>query len=86
MIMIVYKLFTFTHLYSFVVIVMFDGMILDIYIVQPSTRAIKLGNNSPVIKGAFVASTASVIGKVEIGSSSSVWYGAVVRGKSTYDG
>mmetsp|Transcript_26916 Transcript_26916/g.25774 ORF Transcript_26916/g.25774 Transcript_26916/m.25774 type:complete len:281 (+) Transcript_26916:144-986(+) len=47
---------------------------------QPPTRAIKLGSHIPVIKGAFVASTASVIGKVQVGSSSSIWYGAIVRG------
>ena len=56
-------------------------LLMMIWTVQPSTRAVKLGANVPVIKGAFVASTASVIGRVEIGSSSSVWYGAVVRGK-----
>jgi gamma-carbonic anhydrase len=33
-----------------------------------------------VLNNAFVASSASVIGKVRIGKGSSVWYGAVVRG------
>ena len=31
-------------------------------------------------KGAFVAETAAVIGDVEIGKDSSIWYGAVIRG------
>lgn len=51
-------------------------------IVIPCTRVVKLGANIPVINGAFVASSASVIGKVKIGASSSVWYGAVIRGKN----
>ena len=49
--------------------------------VQPSTRAVKLGKKVPVIKQAFIASTATVVGKVEIGSSSSVWYGAILKGE-----
>ena len=53
---------------------------LNRHAVQPSTRAVKFGKNIPVINGSFVSSTATVIGKVQIGSSSSVWYGAVVRG------
>jgi len=48
---------------------------------QPSLRVIKLGANAPAVgSGAFVAPTASVIGQVKLGASSSVWYGAVVRG------
>jgi len=35
----------------------------------------------PILKGSFIAPTASVIGNVNIGSNSSVWYGAVVRGQ-----
>lgn len=34
----------------------------------------KLGSN------AFVAESAAVVGNVELGNNSSVWYGAVVRG------
>ena len=48
--------------------------------VQPSLRAVKLGAKQPVINGSFVAPTASVIGSVNIGSNSSIWYSAVVRG------
>lgn len=48
--------------------------------VQPSLRAVKLGAKHPVINGSFVAPTASVIGSVNIGSNSSIWYSAVVRG------
>jgi len=49
-------------------------------IVLPQTRIVKYGKNIPSINGAFVASSASVIGKVTIESNASVWYGAVVRG------
>ena len=35
---------------------------------------------SDLTKAAFVASNATVIGWVEIGSGASIWYGAVVRG------
>jgi carbonic anhydrase/acetyltransferase-like protein (isoleucine patch superfamily) len=40
-----------------------------------------LSGKTPVIgKGVFVAETAAIIGDVEIGDSSSVWYGTVIRG------
>ena len=48
--------------------------------IQPSLRSVPLQGATPSV-GGFVAPTASVIGKVKIGDSSSVWYGAVVRGK-----
>ena len=48
--------------------------------IQPSLRSVSLQGSTPST-GKFVAPTASVIGKVKIGKSSSVWYGAVVRGK-----
>ncbi len=42
---------------------------------------ITLENKRPQIaKSAFIAENASVIGNVEIGENSSVWFGAVVRG------
>jgi len=47
---------------------------------QPSTRAVKLGAHVPAITNAFVAPTATVIGQVTVGSQSSIWYGAVLRG------
>ena len=47
---------------------------------QPSTRAMRLGPHIPVITNAFVAPTATVIGQVTVGSRSSIWYGAVLRG------
>ena len=34
--------------------------------------------------GVFVASNATVLGHVEIGSQSSVWYGSVLRGDINY--
>jgi hypothetical protein len=51
--------------------------------VQPSLRAVKLGGKLPVINGAFVAPTATILGKVHVGSSSSIWYSAVIRGNTT---
>lgn len=40
-----------------------------------------LSGKTPVIgKGVFVAETAAIIGDVEIGEQSSVWYGTVIRG------
>jgi len=48
---------------------------------QPSTQFIKYGKNVPVCKNlSFVSPSATVFGKVTMGSNSSVWYGAVVRG------
>ncbi len=42
---------------------------------------ISLGNKTPKIsEGVFVAQTAVVIGDVEIGEGSSIWFGTVVRG------
>ena len=42
-------------------------------------------NNQPKIHGtAFVAGNATVIGDVEIGEDSSVWFGSVVRGDVNY--
>lgn len=38
------------------------------------------GKRPKIGKGVFVAPTASVIGDVEIGDGSSVWFGAVLRG------
>jgi carbonic anhydrase/acetyltransferase-like protein (isoleucine patch superfamily) len=52
---------------------------------QPATRLIphKL-QNPKIAPSSFVAPTASVIGNVEIGDGSSIWYGAVVRGDIHY--
>ena len=51
-------------------------------LVQPSTRNVTLKNRgAPELKGvSFIAPTATVVGQVKLGTSSSVWYGAVVRG------
>ncbi len=48
--------------------------------VQPCTKLVKFGADVPSFKGFFIAPTATVVGKVSIGSNSSVWYGAVIRG------
>ena len=39
-----------------------------------------LGDRKPLSKALFVAPGAAVIGSVELGEDSSVWYGAVLRG------
>jgi hypothetical protein len=46
---------------------------------QPSLRSVALSGTTPSVSG-FVAPTASVVGKVQIGDDSSIWYGAVMRG------
>ena len=48
--------------------------------VQPSTKIVQYGKDIPVFAGNFIAPSAAVIGKVNVGKDSSVWYGAVVRG------
>lgn len=45
------------------------------------TKNVMYNNTHPAARDAlFVAPSASVVGNVELGSNSSVWYGAVVRG------
>lgn len=48
----------------------------------PSTRFVAVDGVAPMVSEmtSFVAPTASVVGDVIIGSNSSVWYGATVRG------
>jgi carbonic anhydrase/acetyltransferase-like protein (isoleucine patch superfamily) len=42
-------------------------------------------DKAPVVdKDAFVAPSASVIGDVQVGKGSSIWYGCVLRGKILY--
>lgn len=53
-------------------------------IVQTSTRVAKFGKNIPQIDGAFIASSGTVVGKVELAKGSSIWYGAVLRGNSYF--
>ncbi|GAB4336693.1 MAG: gamma carbonic anhydrase family protein [Dehalococcoidia bacterium] len=44
-----------------------------------------VGNKVPVIHpDAFIAPTATIVGDVRIGAGASVWYGAVVRGDTSY--
>jgi carbonic anhydrase/acetyltransferase-like protein (isoleucine patch superfamily) len=44
-----------------------------------------VGDKVPRIHpSAFIAPTASIVGDVEIGAGASVWYGAVVRGDTSY--
>jgi len=48
---------------------------------QPPMRVVKYGKFIPEVNDvSFVASTATVIGKVHIGKNASVWNGATVRG------
>jgi len=48
----------------------------------PSTRFVSVDGVAPNVSvlAAFVAPTANIIGDVSIGDSSSVWYGATIRG------
>ncbi len=46
----------------------------------PSLRAVKLRKTVPKIAGSFVAPDATIVGRVTVGSNSSVWYGAIIRG------
>lgn len=42
-------------------------------------------DKAPVVdKDAFVAPSASVIGDVQVGRASSIWYGCVLRGKMLF--
>lgn len=42
-------------------------------------------DKAPVVdKDAFVAPSASIIGDVQVGRASSIWYGCVLRGKILY--
>jgi len=47
---------------------------------NPSLRAVKFKDKSPIMNGVFVSSTSTVMGNVSIGANSSIWYGAIVRG------
>ncbi len=45
----------------------------------------RLGDDMPrIAPGAWVADSAAVIGRVEIGADASVWYGATVRGDNDW--
>jgi hypothetical protein len=55
------------------------------HVVQPSLQVVKLGKNVPVVDGAFVACSATIVGKVKIAKGASVWYGAVLRGQFAED-
>lgn len=47
----------------------------------PSTKVLAHAGKAPAIhETAFIAPSASVIGKVQVGKGSSVWYGATLRG------
>ena len=47
----------------------------------PTTQCVALGAKKPIVDtNAYVSSTAAVVGDVNIGPGSSVWYGAVIRG------
>lgn len=49
---------------------------------QPSLTGIKLGKSLPELKNvSFIAPSSTIIGKVAIANNSSVWYGAIIRGK-----
>ena len=50
--------------------------------IQPSLRAVALSDTvfPKLLDGDWVAPNATVVGDVEIGEGSSVWFGAVLRG------
>ena len=62
----------------------FSSSSLHLPTVIPCTKVVKLGKNVPAVDGAFIASSATVVGKVKISKGASVWYGAVLRGETYY--
>lgn len=46
----------------------------------PCTKVVKIGGIVPSINKAFVASSATVAGKVTVGKNTAIWYGAILRG------
>ena len=57
-------------------------MSMSMFAVSRHRTLMNLFDKTPVIEdSAFVAPSASVIGDVQIGEKSSIWYGCVLRGK-----
>lgn len=53
-----------------------------LYLVSRHRTLMNVFDKAPVVdKDAFVAPSASVIGDVQVGHASSIWYGCVLRGK-----
>ena len=76
-----YSLFNYYSIVKCILFIFILYIMYYIYIVQPTLKNVKFGKFQPKINKdiTFVAPCASVIGQVDIGSSSSVWYGAVIR-------
>lgn len=52
-----------------------------LYVVSRHRTLMNIFDKAPVVdKDAFVAPSASVIGDVQVGRGSSIWYGCVLRG------
>jgi carbonic anhydrase/acetyltransferase-like protein (isoleucine patch superfamily) len=53
-----------------------------VFAVSRHRTLMNLFDKTPVIEeSAFVAPSASIVGNVQIGEKSSIWYGCVLRGK-----
>lgn len=53
-----------------------------LFLVSRHRTLMNVFDKAPVVdKDAFVAPSASVIGDVQVGHASSIWYGCVLRGK-----
>ena len=58
-----------------------DGYIYIFYVVSRHRTLMNIFDKAPVVdKDAFVAPSASIIGDVQVGRGSSIWYGCVLRG------
>lgn len=52
------------------------------FVVSRHRTLMNIFDKAPVVdKDAFVAPSASIIGDVQVGGGSSIWYGCVLRGK-----
>lgn len=57
-------------------------VIVAFYVVSRHRTLMNVFDKAPIVdKEAFVAPSASVIGDVQIGRGSSIWYGCVLRGE-----
>lgn len=56
-----------------------------VFVVSRHRTLMNIFDKAPVVdKDAFVAPSASIIGDVQVGRGSSIWYGCVLRGKILY--
>lgn len=56
--------------------------LMHIYLVSTHRTLMNIFDKAPVVdKDAFIAPSASIVGDVQVGRGSSIWYGCVVRGR-----